>query len=85
MAVSLECRVPYLKKEIIEYCFSLPDKVRLHNDELKGLMRRTFNEILPKEILNRDKKGFSIPLYNWNVIMNKRLTKQERVLKEFDV
>lgn len=62
MAVSLECRVPFLSKEIIEYCFSLKDNVRLYNSELKGAMKETFREILPSEIINRDKKGFSAPL-----------------------
>jgi asparagine synthase (glutamine-hydrolysing) len=62
MAVSLECRVPFLSKEIIEYCFSLKDNVRLYNSELKGAMKETFKEILPSEIINRDKKGFSAPL-----------------------
>lgn len=62
MAVSLECRVPFLSKEIIEYCFSLKDDVRLYNSELKGAMKETFKDLLPFEIINRDKKGFSAPL-----------------------
>ena len=62
MAVSLECRVPFLSKEIIEYCFSLKDNTRLYNSELKGAMKETFKGILPSEVINRDKKGFSAPL-----------------------
>jgi asparagine synthase (glutamine-hydrolysing) len=62
MAVSLECRVPFLSKEIIEYCFSLKDDVRLYSSELKGAMKETFKEVLPSEVINRDKKGFSAPL-----------------------
>jgi len=62
MSVSLECRVPLLSKEIIEYSFSLKDEIRIYNCELKGVMKEAFRKILPNEILERDKKGFSAPL-----------------------
>jgi asparagine synthase (glutamine-hydrolysing) len=62
MAVSLECRVPLLSTPIIEYCFSLSDDVRLHRGELKAVMKTAFKDVLPTEILNRDKRGFSAPL-----------------------
>ena len=65
MAVSLECRVPLLSKDIIEYMFALPPHTRLFNNELKGAMKQAFNDVLPEEIINRDKKGFSIPLRSW--------------------
>lgn len=64
MYVSLECRVPLLSKEIIEYAFSLDENIRLYNGELKGIMKEAFKDILPIEILERDKKGFSAPLKN---------------------
>lgn len=62
MSVSLECRVPLLSKEIIEYSFSLSEEVRLYHGELKGVMKEAFRTILPSEILDREKKGFSAPL-----------------------
>ena len=65
MQVSLECRVPLLSKELIEYLFSLKPEVRLYNGELKGAMKEAFKDILPDEILNRGKKGFSIPMSSW--------------------
>lgn len=65
MAVSLECRVPLLSKEMIEYMFSLKPDVRLHNNQLKGAMKEAFKDVLPDEILNRKKKGFSIPIKSW--------------------
>ncbi|MGA4639908.1 asparagine synthase (glutamine-hydrolyzing) [Stutzerimonas stutzeri] len=61
MAVSLECRVPFLSKDIVEYLFSLPESVTLPNGELKGLMKQALEELLPVEILKRAKRGFSIP------------------------
>lgn len=84
MAVSLECRVPLLKKELIEYCFSVDHKVRLINGELKGIMKNTFGELLPQEITMRNKRGFSIPLKNWSTLLDGKETKQEKILAEFN-
>ena len=84
MAVSLECRVPLLKKELIEYCFSVDPKVRLINGELKGIMKNTFGELLPQEITMRNKRGFSIPLKNWSTLLDGKETKQEKILAEFN-
>lgn len=85
MAVSLECRVPLLKKELIEYCFSLNQNVRIANGELKGVMKRTFDKYLPQEITHRSKRGFSIPLKKWSNLLDGKETKQEKILAEFNL
>ena len=85
MDVSLECRVPLLKKELIEYCFSLDSNVRLINGELKGIMKKTFDGLLPQEITSRSKRGFSIPLKKWNNLLEGKETKQEKILAEFNL
>ena len=85
MAVSLECRVPFMKKEIIEYSFSIKKEVRIYQDELKGVMKEAFREILPIEVIERDKKGFSIPLHSWKDIVGSDTTRQEKILKDFGV
>ena len=85
MAVSLECRVPLLKKELIEYCFSLNQNVRIANGELKGVMKRTFDKYLPDEITHRSKRGFSIPLKKWSNLLDGKDTKQEKILAEFNL
>lgn len=87
MAVSLECRVPLLSKEIVEYLFSLSPEVRYHNDELKGAMKEAFKNEIPDEILNREKKGFSIPMETWREeIMDKSQNVRMFVLNEiFDI
>ena len=63
MAVSLEARVPFLARKIIEFSFALPEKVRYHEGELKGILKYAYKDILPTGILNRRKKGFGIPRY----------------------
>lgn len=85
MAVSLECRVPFMKKEIIEYSFSLNYKVRIYNNELKGVMKEAFRNILPSEIIDRDKKGFSIPMNKWRKLVENNLKKQEKILIDFGI
>ncbi len=61
MAVSLEARVPFLARRIIEFSFSLPEHVRYHGGELKGILKYAFKDKLPAHILYRRKKGFGIP------------------------
>ena len=85
MAVSLECRVPFLSKELIEYSFSLNKDVRIYNDELKGVMKEAFKDNLPIEIIERDKKGFSIPLHSWKDLIGNKETRQEKILSDFEI
>ena len=61
MAVGLEARVP-LNTELIEFCFSLDERVLHKTGNLKGLLKSAFTDLIPKEILERKKRGFSIPL-----------------------
>ncbi len=61
MANSLETRVPFLSREIIEFAFSLPQNAICEGDNLKKIMKQAYKGIIPDEILYRKKKGFSVP------------------------
>ena len=63
MAVSLEARVPLLDRRIIEFSFSLPEAIRYHDGQSKGLLKYAYRGVLPEHILQRRKKGFGIPRY----------------------
>jgi len=65
MAVSLEARVPLLDHELMEAVFSIPAGVRNRHGQQKFLFRKVVQHHLPAEILNRGKRGFSVPLYEW--------------------
>jgi len=81
MAVSLECRVPLLSTELIEFSFSLPEKIRFDRNQLKGLVKSAYQDLLPAEILNRPKKGFSIPEKSWkSTLHNYNYNRQESLL-----
>lgn len=82
MAVALEARVPLLATEIVLFAFSLPENIRYYNGLLKGIIKYAYKDILPEEIINRGKKGFSLPHWGGR-IAGKQATRQERVLEIF--
>jgi asparagine synthase (glutamine-hydrolysing) len=61
MANSLEVRVPLLCQSLAEFSFSLPESIRVVGGVPKGLLKQTYDHVLPPRILSRTKKGFSIP------------------------
>jgi asparagine synthase (glutamine-hydrolysing) len=65
MAHSLEVRVPLLDHEVMEYAANIPARYKLHHGEGKHIFKQALREILPSEVLNRRKMGFSIPLARW--------------------
>lgn len=84
MSNALECRVPFMKKELVEFAFSLPEEILYYNNQKKGLLKYAYKDILPKNILNRAKRGFNIPLSHWNnQFLNNSTTQQEHILSLF--
>lgn len=66
MAHGLEARVPYLDREIVEYVERLSARFKLRNGSQKWLHRRVCRSLLPKQILNRKKRGFAVNVVdNW--------------------
>lgn len=61
MAVSLEARVPFLSREVIEFAFSMPQNLRYLGGELKGMLKKAYSGKISDEILHRRKMGFVIP------------------------
>jgi asparagine synthase (glutamine-hydrolysing) len=65
MASSLETRSPLLDRALIEYTAKLPPHFKLKGMRLKRLLKETFADFLPKEILERPKHGFGVPMGAW--------------------
>ncbi len=65
MAHSLEVRAPFLDPVLVEFVFSLPGHYKLRGATTKYILRRAMREKLPREILNKPKHGFSLPLNAW--------------------
>jgi asparagine synthase (glutamine-hydrolysing) len=65
MAHSLEARVPILDQVVAELALALPSRVSVRGLKKKRLLRRALAPLLPPEILQGKKRGFSIPLAAW--------------------
>ena len=61
MANSLEVRVPFLGRKLIEFAFSLSEEECCSSSMLKRVLKKAYKDVIPEEILYRKKKGFSIP------------------------
>ena len=65
MAVSLETRVPMLDKDVVEFAWSLPIEYKRNEGLGKQVLRDVLYRYVPREIMERPKKGFSIPIEKW--------------------
>jgi asparagine synthase (glutamine-hydrolysing) len=65
MAVSLEVRPPLLDHQLVEYVAALPAEVRTPKGALKHMLKQVLVDLLPRDLLERPKKGFSVPLADW--------------------
>ena len=64
MAYSLEARVPLVDHRIVEFAYSLAPKLRLKNGP-KSILKDILYKQIPKELIERPKRGFSVPLKHW--------------------
>ncbi len=65
MSVSLETRIPLLDHLVVEFIWSLPDKFRWCDGISKWALRQMAYKYIPRHLLERPKKGFSVPVADW--------------------
>lgn len=65
MQNGLEVRVPLLDHRIVEFSLNLDERLKVKGDVTKYLLKEVLYDYVPKELFNRPKWGFSIPLENW--------------------
>lgn len=66
MAHGLEARVPFLYQPLIDFVATIPADIKFKDGKMKHLLKQTYGQILPSQIINRkDKMGFPVPLNEW--------------------
>jgi asparagine synthase (glutamine-hydrolysing) len=65
MANSVEARVPFLDRELVEFVYRLPPRLKIHDGETKAVLRRGVSDIVPEWVLARRKQGFDAPVGDW--------------------
>ncbi len=65
MHYSLEARVPLLDHRLVEFSFRIPHKYKYQNGVKKYILKEVLYDFVPKNLMDRPKKGFSIPVFNW--------------------
>lgn len=65
MKYSLEARCPILDKDVMEYSFRLSHDLKYRNGIKKYILKEIAFDYIPKQMLERPKKGFSVPLDDW--------------------
>lgn len=83
MQSSIECRVPFLNKDLVNFVFSIKTSLIWNGFNKKYLLRKIAEKYLPNEILQAKKKGFSIPSYEWIVKPSNKKYLGEVILDKF--
>ncbi len=65
MFVALEARSPFLDTDLWEYAASLPASIRLHDGQLKAILRELARRNISERVATGSKRGFTIPVEQW--------------------
>src|SRR6185503_1369564 len=80
MAASVEGRVPFLDHKLVELALSTPAAMHVAGGELKHLLKLALRGVIPNEVIDRPKQGFSLPMHEWmsgqlGVVVRDRVTR----------
>ena len=65
MAVSLETRLPLLSHEVVELAWRIPVSMKVKNNVSKWALRQVLYKYVPRQMIDRPKMGFSVPVAAW--------------------
>ncbi|MBI4619836.1 MAG: asparagine synthase (glutamine-hydrolyzing) [Desulfobacterales bacterium] len=67
MAHSVEIRSPFLDYRLVEFVATVPGSMKIKNGNVKDILKKTVDDLLPQGITNRPKEGFVLPVFEWMV------------------
>ncbi len=65
MAHSVEIRSPFLDYRLVEFAASIPANMKIKDGNVKDILKKTVESILPEGITKRPKEGFVLPVFDW--------------------
>lgn len=65
MAMSLECRVPFLDHKFVELAMSIPQSIKFKNRNWKFILKKSVRGVIPDELIDRQKQGLGTPFRDW--------------------
>jgi asparagine synthase (glutamine-hydrolysing) len=65
MAMSLETRVPFLDRAVLDLAWRLPLEAKVHGSETKRVLRTVLHRHVPAALVDRPKMGFGVPIGSW--------------------
>jgi asparagine synthase (glutamine-hydrolysing) len=88
MAHAVEVRLPFLNHQLVEFLFTLPAHLKIRNGWTKWLLRKSMEDVLPKEIVwRKDKVGFEPPQKLWmqNQLVRQKIQESKKLLVENNI
>lgn len=94
MGVSLETRVPFLDHKLASFAWTLPQSMKLRNGEGKWILKQLLYKYVPKNLMERPKIGFGLPLDIWlrtslrkftDNLLDKSLVKNSEILNSNEI
>ena len=67
MAHSVEIRSPFLDYRLVEFVATIPGNLKIRNGNVKDILKKTVETLIPQDITNRPKEGFVLPIFDWMV------------------
>jgi asparagine synthase (glutamine-hydrolysing) len=67
MAHSVEVRSPFLDYRLVEFAAAIPGRLKIRKGNVKDVLKRTVESLIPEGITKRPKEGFVLPIFDWMV------------------